>query len=380
MRTVDVLVYPLLALLEGCPHETEGPDSGMPDAAVAVDAATPPADAGVKPDGSVAVDSGVDAGGAYTHSSGVIVPPGFPNPTNTGFRALGLTDAMLTDSAKIFYDVGDSGTISSPNVITGIRTRNHDIYIRTGTHDITFRGCDLSNRGDWAVYLQRSVSRIRFEYCDIHGEDKNDDRAINASSTRLQAAIWSAGADTWTVDHGNIYWLADGPYTIGNDVTVTNTYFHDFTYWSGAFFAPNGDHTNALGPDGGGSKRHRYEHNTFLMVRWNGTVFDQTSAINLAQDDPTGYDDMVINDNFFVGNQGGHMILGYEPGKGGAVGKNIKVTNNRHSNFGTSSPPRAGYHGQPTWNQAPANNVWMNNVWVGADSVTPRGTVGPVGP
>ena len=109
----------------------------------------------------------------------------------------------------------------------------------------------------------------------------------------------------------------------------------------------------------------------------NGQAFDQTSCINFAQDDPAAYNNITVDRNFFVGNQGGHMILGYEPGKGGAPGANFAVTNNVHSSWGTSSPPRAGYHSQPTWNTAPANNVWTGNTWVDGSGVT-QGILAPV--
>jgi hypothetical protein len=316
----------------------------------------------------------------YVHHSGLIIPAGYPNPDTTGWAALGITEASLVASDQIYYGTDDSGTSGHPRVYSGLKVRGHDIRLQQGAHDITFRGCDFSNQGDWAVYLEAGVSNIRFEYCTFHGEDHADDRAIDATSTRLQNGIWSAGENgPWTVDHGRFYWVADGVYTNGNDVTVTESCFHDFTYWSGDWFAPNGDHTNALGPVGGSSTRHLYQHNSLVMIRWNGAVFDQTSCVNLAQDDPTAYADITIDDNFLVGNQGGHLIAGYEPGKGGAPGQRIRITNNHHSAFGTASPPRAAYASQPTWNAAPANNVWTGNTWWKADG-SYGGAVAPVTP
>lgn len=321
----------------------------------------------------------VTPGAAYTHPSGVIVPAGFPNPNNTGWAAKGLalTQLALSDS-DWRIDASKSGTPGNPNVISRKRWFNQDVRVFAEAHDVTFRECDFSTIGVWAVYLEPGSTRIRFEDCTFHGHSLTDDVTI-AGSDRLENGILSAGCTDWAVERCNFYWLTGGIYSNGSDVSIRDNYFHDFTYWSGTYFAPNGDHTNASGPAGGSSKRQVYQHNTVLMIRAaNQVVFDQTSCFNFAQDDPTAYDNITVDNNFFVGNQGGHMILGYEPGKGGAPGTNFKVTNNIHSNFGTASPPRAGYHGQPTWNTAPANNVWTNNVWVGADSTTVQGTLAPV--
>lgn len=337
---------------------------------------------------AVAVTAGVpapdlpDAGAAnWQHSSGAWIPAGYPTPETTGFAALGYAYEDLTDSAQINYWTPDSGTESSPNVIEGIKTWDHDIRIQTGAEWITFRGCDFSNRGNWAIYLEAGVSNIRFEYCTIHAPTNEDDDVIDSSSPRLQAASWSAGGNgPYTFDHCLFYWVADGPYTIGSDVTFTNNCIHDLTYWSSQFFPPNGDHTNGAGPDGGASSPQTYQHNTFIMVRHTtGQAFDQTSCLNFAQDDPTAYDSLIVDDNVFIGNQGGHVILGYEPGKGGSPGTNIQFTNNLHSVFGTSNPPRAAYHSQPTWNESPANNVWSNNRYYANNSdCTILGTLPPV--
>ncbi len=260
---------------------------------------------------------------------------GYPDATNTGPVA-GTVFTKVPEQATSgngwTWDSRGWISVSGSNVtVSGIQT-NANIDV-TGSN-VTIQNCILTaNNGDFGVSL-RHTSNVTVKNCRIAG--------ANASTGRLSVAIKS------------IYGDDVNPRSIANNISFVSTgiqycqgliqdnYIHDLGY-------QNGDHLNGT-TSNAGCDQLNIQHNTIF------NNFSQTDAISLFEDFGAQQNALITN-NYLAG--GGYTIYG-GANSGGAVPKNVQITNNRISDHYYAN---GGYYGWlAAWDGSGGGNVCSGNI------------------
>ena len=140
--------------------------------------------------------------------------------------------------------------------------------------------------------------------------------------------------------------------SMGGNVTIRDSYAHDFTYTDGA-------HQAAAGANGGANLT--LIHNNLECSRHNVSADKQgcSSALSL-YDEPT-IKNVLVEKNLF-NTAGGYCTYG-----GGPNGTNIRYIDNR---FGTKFYKSCGSYGPvAAWHKGNSGNVWRGNAWQGTNKV-----------
>lgn len=167
-----------------------------------------------------------------------------------------------------------------------------------------------------------------------------------------EAAI---GYDNYTCIRCNVHHSGRG-FNFQNNVTIKDSWAHDFTYVDGA-------HQSAAGSNGGSG-------NVVTHNRFNCSSQGCSGAL-VMYGDFHPVDNVEIKNNLFDG--GAYCLYagstGESSGKPYPHGTNIKIIDNM---FGKSVEPRCGFYGPVAAWEANTGNVWSSNTWQdGSGSVNP---------
>jgi Beta-mannanase len=170
-----------------------------------------------------------------------------------------------------------------------------------------------------------------------------------------QAAI---GQDGWSCLRCNVHHTGRGA-NFGTNVTIEDSYFHDFKGVSGA-------HMSAAGNNGG--QHSRVIHNTLDCVSVTGQ--GACSGALVMYGDFAPIDDIILQNNLFA-SPGSYCLYagstGTASGKPYPHGTNIRVVDNLWSK---KYSPVCGQYGPVTaweWN---AGNAWSNNAYQDGTPIT----------
>lgn len=245
---------------------------------------------------------------------------GRPGPANTGYP---LGTALTNTSGRTI--TSNNAVISNERISGQLVIRATNVTIKNSY--IIWDGGGVSGRGVIKVELGASAT---IDHVEINGLG------------RTHACVWHEGS-SMTATAVNCYGVNDGMFgwalntsTSGNNVTISDSYFHDFTT-----NAANG-HIDGFQTEG--SSNGRITHNTFNMPG------EATSAISIWNSLKSS-DDWTIQDNLFTGAgftlyaedySGPGNVMAAENVANSAVGgytvTNIRFLNNK---FSTSQFPHA---------------------------------------
>ncbi|GHJ55146.1 hypothetical protein Nm8I071_44530 [Nonomuraea sp. TT08I-71] len=307
---------------------------------------------------------------------GTPTPPGSPTPRPTATRATPTPTATVTRTPSASPTPSPTRSATPPPAPgacppfpafpdenctgwqhTGVKLRDCDGDIRTS--GITLDGCyfprDLKivakNVTIKRSHVKGSVYASwmtdwdfqNLTLIDVEVEDEG-----NATPDR--AAI---GGPNFTCIRCHVHNTGTG-ISMGDNVTIRDSYAHDFTYTEGA-------HQAAAGANGGANLT--LIHNNLECSRVNVSPDKQgcSSALSL-YDEPT-IDNVLVQNNLF-NTAGGYCTYG-----GGPNGTNIRYLDNR---FGKKFNPRCGSYGPVAAYRNNSGNVWQGNLWADGS--------GPVGP
>jgi hypothetical protein len=158
-----------------------------------------------------------------------------------------------------------------------------------------------------------------------------------------QAAIGSAN---FTCLRCDVHSTGRGA-NLADNVTIQDSYFHDFVYSAGA-------HQTAIGAHGGGN--YKIIHNNLVC---NSNNEGCSSALSFYGDDSQIHDTLVQN-NLFNTDGSYCTYAGSVGGKPYPHAISVRYLNNL---FGKSMNPRCGWYGPvASWEKNPGNE-WTGNAW-----------------
>jgi len=298
-----------------------------------------------------AVASRAAAVPAYCHSGGTrlwenLATCGWPNSANTGPDEAKCRDGRLTQRGdgttpivlSKANEVVDCTDLRGPVEVTaaGVTIKNSMVTVKNGS----------GVSGSAAVTIEVGGSAV-ISHVAIDG-GKSVHACLWHEGTQLQVSA----VNCYGVNDAIFAWATSNPSTTGNNYSITDSYFHDFTQ------------ETANGHDDGfqteGSSHGLISHNTFRMT------LSSTSAISV-WDSRTNSNDITVSDNLISG--GGFSVYAedYNPGDGapahlspvgGFSVTNIQFDNNSFSTILSGCVGKYGvwftrpswepYHGGPT--------------------------------
>jgi hypothetical protein len=288
---------------------------------------------------------------AYCHSGGTklwenLAACGWPNSANTGpefakcpggkltQRGNGTTPIVLGGTNQVVSCTDLRGPVEI--TATGVTIKNSMVTVKNGS----------GVSGSAAVTLELGSSAV-ISHVDIDG-GSSVHACLWHEGTQLQATALNC----FGVNDAIFAWATTNSSAGGNNYTISDSYFHDFTQ------ATSNGHDDGLQTEG--SSHGLISHNTFRMT------LSSTSAISV-WDSRANSNDITVSNNLIAG--GGFAVYAedYNPGDGGPsnpspVGgfsvTNIQFDDNSFSTIQSGCVGKYGiwftrpawepYHGGPT--------------------------------
>jgi hypothetical protein len=282
-------------------------------------------------------DAAASAGQAVKFGSPTVVPTGWPNATNTGYKNAPDYPGSLTNCSG---PIQSNTTYRFCNFGSGLgigTSSNHPV-------NVTFYGCRFASNAVADANVAVYGDNISFDYSTF--EPSADTAPPTSYSQGYQYGIDLRYAGRVTVDHSDFWGWGNGIQfgysTQAKPFVVKNTWFHDARDDGGGI-----DHTDAILSNEGGPTYMVFDHNTIASV-------GNTQGLAL-QTESQGYDRVTITNNYFSG-------FGYTV----AIGENLQSTNITFTGntFGTDFKPVYGpLYSDADWNFASKGNLWRNNKW-----------------
>lgn len=254
----------------------------------------------------------------------------FPSALTTGPAAAGYTSLTPAASQEVrnspypsFVQETGGGLLIEGYALTGPLA----IY----ADNVTITGCSLTaSGGSDTLGLVLYGAGCSLSYCQLSGAD--------SSANRLDAAVDIIGTTGVTMNACNVYWskqcvlIPSG----GQNMTVTNCYFHDTGYESG-------DHCEPV----------------FLNPGTSGTVISGNTILNPVSQTACIFGNGAVSGSQITGNLlagGGYTVYASSSSSGLVFESNW---------FSTAYFASCGYYGPfdgtPAWGSS--GNVWSGNYW-----------------
>lgn len=293
------------------------------------------------------------SGGTYlwTH----LAACGWPDVSNTGYNASQCSGGALTNVGSSMSTVitisASSSTYSCKNVtgclyVTGTNVTITNVKI---TCDSGKKGTDVDNagpEGHGGIYVEDGASAtITNAEIDAH-------KGTHACVWHQGTSLSVANLNCYNADDGIFSWSDTGySQTTGDNFTIKDSYFHDFTNQTS-----NG-HIDGYQTEGAGNGL--IDHNTFYMTSDDSNYTDSAIAI---WNSLRSSHDITIQNNLFSG--GGNTIYAedYSPSESNNSGGNtVTNVNFKNNSFSTIFNTCVGFG--PGWDGAVWFRVGPSDGW-----------------
>jgi hypothetical protein len=201
--------------------------------------------------------------------------------------------------------------------------------IQVANNDVTIKRCLVTGNGYWLIRQLPGTSGLTIQDCEIY--------------PKVQGTVADYGIDLEggraTITRVNIHNVTSGVHVLASDVTIRDSYLHEFVNISGS------DHNDGVLIPG---TYHNIvvDHNTIFVPT------QQTSPLAL-YDERGGNDGVTVSHNLLAG--GGYATYG------GSTGTNIHYLDNRFSRIYFRD---GGYWGPVTgFSRTNPGNQWSGNIW-----------------
>lgn len=293
---------------------------------------------------AAAVSGQCASGGSYLWAN--LAACGWPDASNTGPVLSQCGGSLTADSGSQSRTI----TISASNTTYNCKNTTGCLYI-TGTNvtisnvkitcNMGLKGTDANGKG--AVYIEDGASAT------LTNVEINASKGVHACVWYQGTSMTATGLNCYNADDGIFSWADTGySQTTGDNFTIKDSYFHDFTNTTS-----NG-HIDGYQTEGAGNGL--IDHNTYYMTSDDSNYTDSAIAI---WNSLRSSHDITVQNNLFSG--GGNTIYAedYSPSEssnsGGYSTTNITFKNNRFSTifgqcigFGPGWDGAAWFHVGPT--------------------------------